>query len=101
MFSIGVGFVVPGVSIEVQRKILISFITIVATSNCSLLVNIAHVMANEVPAQEFRSLGVSLHWIVFFCSTTVHDVIQPYYINVTKLNLRGKVSNRECEDVAV
>lgn len=92
LFAIGLTFVLPDVDVITRRRVLIAFVGMTTFSNCGCIITLAHVIANELPAQEFRSVSVSMHWLTFFLSTFVHDLIQPYWINVTELNLAGKVS---------
>lgn len=101
MLAIGITFVAPGgVSNLVQRRVLSYVTTAICFSNFSLVIIIAHVIAHEIPAQEYRSVAAAAHWITFFVTITLQDVIQPYWINVTKLNLKGKVCKAAEERVA-
>lgn len=78
-----------------RRNVLSAFVSVLCFINNVSVSNIAHAVANEIPAQEYRSVTMVFHWLTYWISTTIQDVVQPYWINVTKFNLGGKVSSKE------
>lgn len=92
MLAIGIAFVLPDVALAKRRLVLTAFASVVGFCDSASVSNIALAIANEIPAQEYRSASMVYHWVTYFVATAVHDVVQPYWINVTSLNLGGKVS---------
>lgn len=92
MLAIAIGFTAPKVKMATRRLVMNIFFPLSLFSNCAVIGSLPHVLANELPPEEYRSELLSIHWSAYYISVTLNEVILPYWINITKLNIGGQVA---------
>ncbi|CAO1636445.1 unnamed protein product [Sympodiomycopsis kandeliae] len=92
MLAVAVAFTVHKADMATKRLVMNIFFPLSNFSDAAILGAIPHALANEVPPEEFRSEFLAIHWMVYYSCITLNDVIQPYWINITKFNIGGQVA---------